>query len=372
MVPTLPLVGVKLVMVGMKTTVKLVALVPVPVGPVTEIGPAVAPEGTVAVICVAELTVKLDDMPLNETAVAPVKFVPVIVTLVPIVPLVGVKLVIEGGMVTVKFEALFAVPSVVVTEMGPVVAPLGTGAVICVEETTVKLVAVPLNVTPVVVERLVPLIVTVVPTGPLVGVKELIVGGKRTVKLVQLVPVPSEFVTAMGPVVAPAGTVAVICVEEFTVKLALTPLNVRALAPEKLVPVIVTVVPTGPLDGVKLVIPGTNVTVKLDALEPVPDEFVTRIGPDCAPGGTVAEMTVSEFIVNTAPTVLNCTPVALEKLVPWTVTGVPSGPFVGVKLDTVGADCEKRSALRSMSATSRKLRVGFMGLPSPVMLLVRV
>jgi hypothetical protein len=35
--------------------------------------------------------------PLNVTAVAPVKFVPLIVTLAPTGPLVGVKLVIVGG-----------------------------------------------------------------------------------------------------------------------------------------------------------------------------------------------------------------------------------------------------------------------------------
>jgi hypothetical protein len=47
---------------------------------------------------------------------------------------------------------------------------------------------------------------------PLVGVKLLMHGPDPvdTVKLVVLVAVPSESVTAMGPVVAPAGTVAVI------------------------------------------------------------------------------------------------------------------------------------------------------------------
>ena len=39
-------------------------------------------------------------------------------------------------------------------------------------------------------------------------------------------------------------------------KLALTPLNVTAVAPVKFVPLIVTLVPTGPLVGVKLVIVG--------------------------------------------------------------------------------------------------------------------
>jgi hypothetical protein len=47
---------------------------------------------------VAEVTVKLAALtPLNATAVAPVKFVPLIVTLVPTGPLVGVKSVIAGA-----------------------------------------------------------------------------------------------------------------------------------------------------------------------------------------------------------------------------------------------------------------------------------
>ena len=72
---------------------------------------------------------KLVPTPLNATAVAPVKFVPVIVTLVPTGPLVGVKLVIVGGLaVTVNVLALVAVLPAVVTLTGPVVAPVGTVA----------------------------------------------------------------------------------------------------------------------------------------------------------------------------------------------------------------------------------------------------
>ena len=57
------------------------------------------------------------------------KFVPLIVTLVPAGPLVGVKLVIVGALaVTVKLLALVAVPPGVVTLSGPVVAPAGTVA----------------------------------------------------------------------------------------------------------------------------------------------------------------------------------------------------------------------------------------------------
>jgi hypothetical protein len=77
---------------------------------------------------VADVTVKVAAVPLNRTAVAPVKFVPLIVTLVPASPLVGVKLVIVGGLSTVKFVALVAVPPGVMTLSGPVVAPAGTVA----------------------------------------------------------------------------------------------------------------------------------------------------------------------------------------------------------------------------------------------------
>ena len=55
--------------------------------------------------------------------------------------------------------------------------------------------------------RLFPLMVTEVPTGPLVGVNELIVGGDVvTVKLLALVAVPAVVLTLIGPVVAPVGT----------------------------------------------------------------------------------------------------------------------------------------------------------------------
>ena len=64
------------------------------------------------------------------------------------------------------------------------------------------------------------------------------------VKLLVLVAVPADVVTLSGPVVAPAGTVAWIAVSEVTVKVAPKPLNATAEAPVKLVPLIVTNVPT--------------------------------------------------------------------------------------------------------------------------------
>ena len=76
----------------------------------------------------ADVTVKLAAVPLNLTAVVPVKFVPLIVTLVPAGPVAGVKVVIVGGLSTVKLLALVAVPPGVVALSGPVVAPAGTVA----------------------------------------------------------------------------------------------------------------------------------------------------------------------------------------------------------------------------------------------------
>src|SRR5439155_14275775 len=77
---------------------KLVALVAVPKAVVTVIGPVVAPVGTVAVICVPELTVNdAAGLPLNLTLNGPgPKFVPVITTLVPNPPVPGAKLVMVG------------------------------------------------------------------------------------------------------------------------------------------------------------------------------------------------------------------------------------------------------------------------------------
>jgi hypothetical protein len=79
-------------------------------------------------MAVAEVTVKAALAALKLTAVAPVKFVPLMVTLVPTGPLVGAKLVIVGAGITVKLFVLVAVPPAVVTLSGPVVAPAGTVA----------------------------------------------------------------------------------------------------------------------------------------------------------------------------------------------------------------------------------------------------
>ena len=109
-----------------------------------------------------------------------------------------------------------------------------------------------------------------------------------TAKLLLLVPVPPAVVTLTSPLVAPAGTVARMVVSEVTVKVALVPLNATVVAPVKLVPLIVTLVPTGPLVGEKLAIVGGLTTVNEPALVAVPPGVVTLMVPDEAPAGTVA------------------------------------------------------------------------------------
>ena len=84
---------------GTGFTVKLPLLVAVPPGPVTVIVPVAADGGKVATISVELLTVnELAGVPLKLTAVVPLKFIPVIITTVPLPEqaLVGVKPVIPG------------------------------------------------------------------------------------------------------------------------------------------------------------------------------------------------------------------------------------------------------------------------------------
>jgi hypothetical protein len=189
----------------------------------------------------------------------------------------------KGAVVTVKLDALVAVPSSVVTTMGPVIAPAGTVAVIVPELLTVNVAALPPNETAVAPVKFVPVIVTPVPTAPIAGAKEVMAGVTVKRDVVTIAPLPGV-VTVMGPVVAPAGTVVVIVPEGLTVKVAATPLNETAVAPVKAVPVIVTPVPTGPkigANGLKL-IPSRKAMMSSVAVGP---SATVLIGPENdAPG----------------------------------------------------------------------------------------
>ena len=145
----------------------------------------------------------------------------------------------------------------------------------------------------------VPEIVTLVPTGPVVGVNPEIVGDGMTVKFPLLVAVPPGASTWTGPVVAPAGTLSVIWVSETTVNDGwLVPLKRTAEAPEKPAPLMVTEVPTGPLVGVNPVIAGAGITVKLPLLVAVPPGVSIWMGPEVASEGTAAVIWESDTTLN--------------------------------------------------------------------------
>jgi hypothetical protein len=161
-------------------TVKLTPPLAVPFT-VTTTGPVVAPPGTGATMLVALQLVGAAAVPLKWTVLAPCdapKFVPVIVTAVPTTPDVGLTLVILGGVVTAKLTPLLAMPFTVTTT-GPVVAPPGTGATMLVALHIVDDAAVPLNQTvlaPCDAPKLLPAIVTDVPTTPDAGVTLVMLG----------------------------------------------------------------------------------------------------------------------------------------------------------------------------------------------------
>ena len=82
-VPAGPLVGETLKMTG-STRKGAKSLESVALGVTTSILPVVAPGGTVVVIWVGDTTVKLTGVPLKLTLVAPVRFVPRILIVVPV------------------------------------------------------------------------------------------------------------------------------------------------------------------------------------------------------------------------------------------------------------------------------------------------
>jgi hypothetical protein len=82
-----------------------------------------------------------------------------------------------------------------------------------------------------------------------------------TVKRLALVAVLPELVTVIGPLLAPAGTIALTRVSLTTLKNAARPLKLTAVVPVKPLPVRVTLLPTGPEVGAKLVSVGVGVGV---------------------------------------------------------------------------------------------------------------
>lgn len=159
-------------------TVNVTPLVAVPPA-VTTTFPVVAPEGTDVEIEVDVHVPTVAAVPLNVTVpgVEP-KLIPLIVTPAPTAPEVGERPLIVGAVdcCTVNPTWLLVVP-LIETRTFPDVAPAGTFVTIEVAAQLVIEACVPLNETvPGVEPKFVPVIVTAVPTMPVVGDKLLIFG----------------------------------------------------------------------------------------------------------------------------------------------------------------------------------------------------
>jgi len=211
--------------------------------------------------------------------------VPVSVTVAPGGPLIGAKLLMTGGgNVKLVLEFVTVLPEVF-TPIGPLVAPLGTVTTSLVGAVLVIVATLPLNVTvsPPEDPNPVPVIVTEVPTPPLVGVKPLIVGGKIVNDPLDLTNMPLAGLTLIWPVVAVSGTVATSCVDVELVTTAggLTPKSTSVLPGLKPLPVIVTGLPTCALVGVKpLIVGGRTVKAALEHPSLPVTSTITQISPD--------------------------------------------------------------------------------------------
>src|SRR2546426_28475 len=348
-VATIPEEGFRPVMLGGGVIVKTTWLLLTPPAVVTSTRsfPVGAPAGTGTEILVALQLVGVATTPLNLTKPAPCdapKFVPVIVTGVPAGPDVGLKSEMFGGGPTVKFTPLLASPPTVTTTF-PFVAPPGTGAKMSVALQLVGVAVIPLKVTvlvPCEAPRFDPMILTDVPTGPSVGLRDVIPGPGPEVVTVNsnpLLAIPPTVTTTL-PVVAPLGTGTIMLVLLQLVGPAIVPLNATVLAPcaaPKFVPVIVTTVVTGPEVGLKLEM-FCGGRVKMTPLLGMPFTVTTTL-PVVAAAGTCTEMPVVLQNVGVADVPLKVTvlvPCADPKLVPVIVTCVPTGPEVGLRLVMLG------------------------------------
>ncbi len=104
------------------------------------------------------------------------KFVPVIVTVVPSAPVFGAKPEIVGNATTIKSTVLIIGTLRVVTEIFPVAAPEGTEVLMLVEFEEVMVALMPLKETVGEGPKFVPVIMTTAPGAPLKGLNSVNVG----------------------------------------------------------------------------------------------------------------------------------------------------------------------------------------------------
>jgi hypothetical protein len=179
--------------------------------------------------------------------------------------------------------------------------------------------------------------VTELPTRAALG-EMVLMFGAGTVNDVLLLATPVAVVTTRLPLVASAGTLALMLVLLHEVTVAVVPLNFTVpVELPKLLPLMVTGVPAVPDSGVTELTTGGGTTVNVMPLLETPFA-VTTTGPVVAPAGTGTTIEVSLQLEAVAGVPLKLTvPVAMPNAVPEIVTDVPTAPAVGAKLLMFGA-----------------------------------
>ncbi len=191
-----------------------------------------------------------------------------------------------------KLLALKTVPvgaEVLVTATGPAPAPGGTFTLIFFDENDLTVAATPSKLTVELALKPTPLIVTSVPAAPLFGVTS--VTDSVGVNFVLLVTVATGVVSEIFPTRAPSGTIASTCVEDSTLKLAVSLPNSTRLTAPRALPSIVTALPVIPELGVKPASFGTF-------------ETTTALGAESAGGPTPAALPAVSCTRIVAPTSL--------------------------------------------------------------------
>ncbi len=196
--------------------------------------------------------------------------------------------------------------------------------------------------------RLTPLIVTDVPptVGPDVGLIPATLGALTTYVYLsadEVAEVPPPVITVTSTVPVPAGLVATICVAMSLTIVAVTLPNFTTVAPDRLVPVIVTDVPpaVGPDVGLIPVTAGATryVYSSADDVAEVPAAVTTVTLTIPVPAGLVATICVALALTIVAELAPKSTAVAPARLTPLIVTDVPpaAGPDAGLIPATLGA-----------------------------------
>ena len=327
--------------------------VPPAVVTATSLKPA-SPAVVLAEIEVAVARTLVAATPPTFTLVAPVKFVPVTVMVVPprVEPLDGVTLEIVGAGTT-NVNTTFCVvfpPGVVTTICFAPAVPAGVTAVIEVTLEKFKLATAtpPIFTLVAPATKFAPVMVIAVPpkVDPFCGLTLEIVGAGATyVNALALLTAPACVVTStvLAPTVVDAAVTAVIEVALTTAKLSTaTPPTFTLLAPVKFVPVMVMAVPPSvePVAGLTLEMVAGATYKNALADVAVPPAFVTAIAlAPAAPAGVMAVIEVAlittTLFAATPPTVTLVTP---SKFVPTIVNAVPPNvePEVGLTEVIVG------------------------------------